>query len=116
MAAATESPFQIRFEGFSPGTEIWGATQANFLISAQDRHSKEAAALLNDPAAKMLAADLGREDNPEFREAAARAVGQAALTELVAIGAPFDSALIISNAYLEEHPSVLNAAKAALAE
>ena len=63
----------------------------------------------------MLAAELGTEDDSEFREAAARAVGHAALTELVAIGAPFDSALIISRAYLEEHPSVLSTARATLA-
>ncbi|MGE0598431.1 MAG: hypothetical protein AB7J35_01225 [Dehalococcoidia bacterium] len=116
MAAATEPSAAIRFEGYSPGTEIWGATQANFLVSAPGHHAKEAAVLLNLPAAAMLAADLGKDDSPEFREAAARAVGYAALTDILARGAHFDSALIGSRAYLEEHPSVLSAARAALAE
>ena len=116
MAAATEPSFAIRFEGYSPGTEIWGATQANFLVSTPGQHSKEAAVLLNDPAAAMLANELGRDDTPEFREAAARAVGYAALTDIVTRGAHFDSALIVSRAYLEEHPAVLGAARAAFPE
>lgn len=45
----------VRFEGMGVGTEIWGATQANFLVLVPPQHAKEAAVLLNDPAAKQLA-------------------------------------------------------------
>ena len=107
---------EVRFEGYSPGTEIWGSTQADFLLVVPGRHAKEMAVLLNDPAAKFLAESTGREDGPEFRETAARGTGEAALSELVASGRPFESILMISRAYLDEHPAVLERVKAELAE
>lgn len=115
MAAATEPPITIYFQGFATGGELWGATQADFQIEVHGRYSKEAAVFLNDPAAAMIATELGVENDTAFRERAARAAGQAALTELVDSGEPFDSALVVSAAYLREHPAVLSAAKAALA-
>ncbi len=114
MTAVTEPTENIRFEGYTVGTEIWGATQANFLIAMEGRHAKEAAILLNDPAAKYLAEVLGAEDSEEFRQAAARAVGQAVLREALANGRPFSSITTVSRTYFDEHPGVLEAVRAAL--
>ncbi|MGB4862891.1 MAG: hypothetical protein WBO97_10540 [Tepidiformaceae bacterium] len=118
MTAVMDPPAEIviTFEGTSPGTEIWGATQANFSVHVPGHNAKEGAALLNDPAATMLAEAVGKDDTPEFREAAARAAGKAAVKEMMARGEPFDSTLMISRAYLQERPAVFEAAKAALAE
>ena len=114
MTTAMEPTAEIRFEGYSPGTEIWGSTQANFLVQFAGRHAREVAVLLNDPAAKLLAADSGREDSQEFREEAARAVGEAVLKDVVARGASIESVVMASAAYFEAHPAVLAKAEAAL--
>lgn len=52
MALETAHTTDIRFEGFTPGTEIWGVTQANFLVRPSGAHGKETAVQLNDPAAR----------------------------------------------------------------
>ena len=114
MTAVTGPDVLIRFEGYSPGTEIWGSTQANFLVQLPGRHAKECAVLLNDPAARLLAANAGQDDTPEFREMAARAVGEAILHDIVARGAPLESVVMASSAYFEAHPAVLATAEAAL--
>ena len=112
---ATEAAPEIRFEGYSPGTEIWGSTQADFLVQSSGQHAKEAAILLNDPAAKMLAEASGREDTPEFREEAARVAGQVVLEELVGRTVSLDSIITVSKWYFELNPGALERVKAALA-
>lgn len=114
MTVVTEPAALIRFEGYSPGTELWGSTQANFLIQLPGRNAKECAVLLNDPAARLLAGAAGREDTPEFREVAARVVGQAILDDVVARGGPLESIVMASIAYFESNPAVLARAEAAL--
>jgi hypothetical protein len=114
MTAVVEPAAVIRFEGFTPGTEIWGGTQANFLVQLPGRNAKESAVLLIDPAAKFLAESSGREDSEEFRQEAARAVGEAVLPTLAKPGVSLDSVIMVSRAYLEERPAVLEAALAAL--
>ena len=105
----------VRFEGFTPGTEIWGSTQANFLIQLPRRNAKEAAILLNDPTAKLLAEALGREDTPEFREEAARVAGQLVFQDDAARGGgTIDSLIMISNVFFEQRPDLLEQVKAAL--
>jgi len=104
----------VRFEGFTPGTEIWGSTQANFLVRVPGRHLKEAAVLLNDPTAKMLAGLAGREDTQEFREEAARIAGTLVFQDVLERGAPVESVVMVSNAFLEQHPHIFERLKAAL--
>ena len=104
----------VRFEGMGVGTEIWGATQANFLVLMPPHHAKEAAVLLNDPAAKQLASALGLEDSAEFRADAARAVGQLYLEDRLAAGKPIESVTTLSHAFFNERPDLFEAAQAAL--
>ena len=104
----------VRFEGMGVGTEIWGATQANFLVSIPPHHAKEAAVLLNDPAAKQLAAAVGVEDNDEFRAEAARAVGALYLEDRLSAGKPIESVTTLSYAFFSERPDLFDAAQAAL--
>jgi hypothetical protein len=113
MTAVMEAG-EVRFEGFSPGTEIWGSTQANFLVKLPGRHAKEAAILLNDPTAKALAEELGRENTQEFREEAARLAGGIIFRDVLERGRPVDSVVMASNAFFEEHPELFAALKAAL--
>jgi hypothetical protein len=114
MTLVTEPAALIRFEGYTPGTEIWGSTQANFLIQYPGQHAKEAAVLLNDPAARLLAVSAGREDSQEFREEAAKVVGEAVLKDIVDRGAPLESIIMASAAYFDARPNVLAEAEAAL--
>jgi hypothetical protein len=107
-------PADIRFEGFTQGTEIWGSTQANFLVRIPGRHLKEAAILLNDPTARMLADLVGREDSQDFREQAARAAGELVFRDVLDRGANVDSLVMVSNAYFEQRPQILEQLKAAL--
>jgi hypothetical protein len=113
MAAPIEAKPTISFEGYTPGTEIWGGTQANFLIQLPGP-DKECAVLLNGPAAAALAEASGNDNTPEFREAAARAFGEALLPGLVASGRQVDSLIVVSRGMLEDHPAVRDSAIAAL--
>lgn len=107
-------PADVHFAGYTPGTEIWGSTQANFLLHVPGRHAKEAAILLNDPTAKALADALGQENTQEFRERAARLAGQLVFQDILRRGANLDSLIMVSNAFFEERPDLLEQLKAAL--
>lgn len=109
----TESP-DVHFAGYTPGTEIWGSTQANFLMHVPGRNAKEAAILFNDPTAKALADALGVENTQEFRERAARVAGQLVFEDILARGANIDSLVMVSNAFFEQNPAILERLKAAL--
>ncbi|MEO8538220.1 MAG: hypothetical protein ABI577_00675 [bacterium] len=115
MALSTSSG-EVRFEGLSVGTEIWGATQANFLVSFPGRHAKEAAILLNDPAAKLLSEATGRENTPEFRAQAAAIAGEIILLDRLEHGAPIESVMSLSGSFFAEEPAVGDRIKAALAK
>ncbi|MFN8617350.1 MAG: hypothetical protein U0837_09645 [Dehalococcoidia bacterium] len=104
----------VRFEGMGVGTEIWGATQANFLVLVPPQHAKEAAVLLNDPAAKQLASALGVEDGEAFRAEAARALGELYLEDRLRAGKPIESVTTLSHAFFAERPDLFEAAQAAL--
>ena len=107
-------PVMVRFEGIAAGTEIWGGTQADFTIQADGRTAKEAAVILNDPAAALLAEALGREDTEEFREAAAQAAGRAVFEAEARKDPAVDSLVMVSKAYLDTNPAILDRIKALL--
>ena len=113
MTTATES--EVRYEGSAPGTEIWGMTQANFLVAVPGRHAKESATALTDAAAASLASELGRENTVEFRQIAAREVGFAYLEQLVTAAAYIPSLITVSVGFLEEHPEAVQRVKEATA-
>ena len=108
-------PAMVRFEGIAPGTEIWGGTQADFTIQAEGRTAKEAAVLLNDPAAAILAEAVGRENTEDFRADAAKAAGTVIFEREAAHGGDIESLVMVSKAYLETHPELLERVKAAFA-
>ncbi len=114
MARAKSPEVAIRYEGQGVGTEIWGCTQANFLVAAPGQHAREVAVLLNDAAASYLAAELGATNDEEFRAVAVRHVGEWWLARKVAEGGHLDSVVMLSRAALEASPPLLAALKKAL--
>lgn len=105
----TTAPMSVELYYQGPGiaTEQWGFTQANFLVALPGRADKESAILLNDPAARMLAGELGIEDTPEIRERLARAAGEAWIPKLAGSGSSIDSLITVSVAFLNAHPEVV---------
>ena len=91
MALETAHTTDIRFEGFTPGTEIWGVTQANFLVRLSGAHGKETASAGQPVSAAQILADV-----------AAR-------------GASPESIIVASNGYFADFPDLLERVKAALA-
>lgn len=108
MTSQPESQAMVRFEGGSVGTEIWGMTQANFLVVIPGRHAKETAINLTDKAAAVLAEQLGEANTAEFRQRVAREAGYAFLEPLAKDEGHIDSVIVVSEAFLEEHPEVLS--------
>jgi hypothetical protein len=105
----------VRYQGPSPDTEFLGYSQANFLVTIPGRKAREVAVLLNAPAARRLAKQLGRDDTPELRDELARIIGEAWLRRVVEGRAPFESIVTVSNAFLDEHPHLLAAVGAVAA-
>ncbi|MBE0612020.1 MAG: hypothetical protein IH609_21755 [Dehalococcoidia bacterium] len=105
----------VRYEGSSPGTDIWGYTQANFLVAIPGRNARESAILMNEPAGKFLAAELGLADSTETRDALARALGEAWFPALFERGADIESIVTVSRGFLDNHPEVIEAVRKALA-
>ncbi|MBA4180608.1 MAG: hypothetical protein C0506_08485 [Anaerolinea sp.] len=115
MTDQSRTQARVVYEGGSVGTEIWGMTQANFLVVIPGRHAKETAVNLTDAAASVLAEQLGERNTPEFRQSVAREAGVAYLEPLAAAGGHVDSVIVVSEAFLDEHPEVLARLKAAAA-
>ncbi len=113
----TTAPLSVELYYQGPGiaTETWGFTQANFLVALPGRADKESAILLNDPAARMLASELGIEDNQENRERLARAAGEAWIPQLAEREPSIDSLITVSVAFLNQHPEVVAGIKKAMA-
>jgi len=105
----------IRFEGMGEGTSAWGYTQANFLVHTPGRHGREIAVQVNDPACKYVASQLGQADSPELRDQIARAAGECWLPVVLAEQPDLPAIVTVSKAFLDEHPDILAAIKAALA-
>lgn len=105
----------IRFEGMGDGTSAWGYTQANFLVHTPGRHGREIAVQVNDPACKYVASQIGEADSPELRDRIARVAGECWLPVIVAGHADLPAIVTVSKAFLDEHPEILAAIKAALA-
>ena len=101
----------IRYLGPGDGAELWGGTQADFVIDWPHRPAKEIAVLLQDAAASALAQAAGREDTADSHITAARAVGEAWLSAQVARERHLDSLVVISAATLRERPELVDAAR-----
>ena len=113
----TTAPMSVELYYQGPGiaTETWGYTQANFLVALPGRSDKECAILLNDPAARLLATEVGIEDTPENRERLACAAGEAWIPQMAEKSPSIDSLITVSVAFLNQHPEVLAAIKQAMA-
>ena len=101
MTAAEQLESQVQYEGPGVGSELWGGVQANFLVTWPHHHSREIAVLLNDPALAYLMDRTAAVDTPEFREGAARHVGDLWLQKLLKEGHPIPPVVVISRASLE---------------
>ena len=101
----------IRYHGPGDGAELWGGTQADFVLDWPGRPAREVAVLLQDAAAAALAGAASTEDGPAFRTAAARAVGEAWLEAQVERRARIDSVTVISAATLAERPELVAVAR-----
>ena len=110
MTILSEPAVEVRYQGGSAGGELWGMTQGDFAISAPGRNLREVAVLLNDPAAQLLATELGLEDTPLFRQEAVRQVGQIWLEQLEKSG-PVDPQIFVSVGLLREHPEIIRELK-----
>jgi hypothetical protein len=107
-----EPEITVRYEGTGVGTEIWGMTQANFLVGRKGRAGQEVAVMLSNPAAEVLAAAVGRPDTPELRRELARHVGSIWTEKIFARHGRVDPTVTISRGTLEEHPELLAGVRA----
>jgi hypothetical protein len=114
MAQAPERELTIRYEGIGSGAhEIYGATQANFLVAGGPwPGAREIAVMLNDPAAAMLAEAAGAANTDAFRADAARKVGEAAIRERFRRLGSVDSVVVVSRAMLEAYPELVDSVRA----
>ena len=109
--SAASAPTTISYHGPGAGAELWGGTQADFVLDWPRRPAREVAVLLQDAAAEALAQAASAEDGPDFRAAAARAVGEAWLEAQVERQGRIDSMVVISAATLAERPELVAVAR-----
>lgn len=111
----TETPAgEVHYQGPGLGSEMWGFSQANFLLELPGAN-REVAVLVNDPAARLLAQEIGREDGSEFREEVSRVAGQVLLPVMLANSESIDPLITVSVAFLNRRPEILDAIKQAMA-
>lgn len=113
MVNTAEPDITVRYEGPGVGTEIWGATQANFLVGRQGRAAQEVAVMLTNPAAEFLAEQLGQECSPDFQDTAAKYVGTIWTRQIFADHGRVDPTVTVSRGTFEEHPELLAQVKTA---
>lgn len=101
----------ISYHGPGDAAELWGGSQADFVLDWPSRPAREVAVLLQNAAAAALAEAAGSADDAEFRAAAARAVGEAWLAAQVERGGRIDSVVVISAATLAERPELVAVAR-----
>lgn len=106
MTSIAEATVEVRYQGGSAGGELWGMTQGDFILSAAGRNQREVAVLLNDPAAQLLAGQLGKEDTPAFRQEAVHQVGLFLLAQLERQGS-VDPQIFVSVGLLNENPEIV---------
>jgi len=109
--SAASSATTISYHGPGAAAELWGGTQADFVLDWPSRPAREVAVLLQDAAAAALAEAAGAENGPDFRNAAARAVGEAWLEAQVERQGRLDSVVVISAATLAERPELVAVAR-----
>ncbi|MCS7294517.1 MAG: hypothetical protein RMK15_04395 [Chloroflexota bacterium] len=110
QAPDVSADIDVWYEGPGQGAEeIMGGTLANFLVVRPNLPDKEAAVILNDPAAEWLAERLGVEPTKEFRERAAEVLGELWIRHLYREHRRVDSLSFIGRAVLEAHPELVQA-------
>ncbi len=109
MTSAAEEQITVSYEGSSSQNELWGGTQANFVVTAPGQHQREVAVLLPEAVATYLAAATGRQDSPESHLAIAREGGQCYLECLLRNGKHVAPFLMLARAELNADPGLLTA-------
>lgn len=103
----------VRFESYGVAPDLWGATQANFMVAVPGRHAIETAVMLNDPAATFLASELAADASEAFRQEMARTIGQLWLESAIARGGHVAPAITVSRATLQAEPWLVEKLRAA---
>lgn len=115
MTTVRENEASIQFEDLGTGAyEIFGGTQANFLLSVPGRSAREVAVLVNDPSMEFLAERLGVENTQAFRDRAAEVIGRLWITRALDQGLHLAPAITISRNLLDQHPDFVAEVEAAL--
>ena len=107
MTTTAEAQATVRYEGSSAQNELWGGTQANFVVTVEGQHDREVAVLLPESVATYLAQASGREDTQESHFAIAREAGQSYLESLLRSGKHIAPFLMLSRAALDADPALL---------
>lgn len=98
----------VQYEGPGQGAEeLMGGTLANFLVLRPNLPDKEAAVLLNDPAAQWLAERLGETPTKAFRERAAAILGELWIRRLFERHRRVDSLSLLGRSALEAQPDLV---------
>lgn len=104
----SSAEISVIYEGPGQGAEeIMGGTLANFLVIRPNLPDKEAAVILNDPAAEWLAECLGVAATRAFRERAAAIVGELWIRHLYRAHRRIDSLSFLGRSTLEAHPEII---------
>ncbi|GBD23028.1 hypothetical protein HRbin29_00679 [bacterium HR29] len=110
VQAPDAAEIAVLYEGPGQGAqEIMGGTLANFLVVRPNLPDKEAAVILNDPAAEWLAERLGEAPTASFRERAAALLGELWIRHLYREHRRVDSLSFLGRAALEGHPELVAA-------
>ncbi|MGI8925130.1 MAG: hypothetical protein ACR2HN_00620 [Tepidiformaceae bacterium] len=115
MASTASEELRIQYQGHgATASDIWGMTQANFLVHFPGAASKEVAVMVNDAAAGFLAARYAQENTLDFRQSLARVVGRLWIEGYHRQFGHAGSVLTISRATFDEQPGLLAAVDGAV--
>lgn len=112
---STDSDAVISYEGPGEFDELIGGTQANFLVRRPGHVAREVAVVLNNNAAAALAAELETENTEAFRTSAASILGVRAIEQTISRFGRIDGLINLGAASLREDPSLVAAAREAVA-
>lgn len=107
MATPSPAELRIQYEGAGAGTEIWGMTQANYLVAVPGGAAREVAVMVNDAAGAFLAERYQQENSPEFRKDLSRVVGRLWIEAFHEHHGHVGPLLVISRATFGEQPGLL---------
>ena len=107
MTTPSPADLRIQYEGAGSGTDIWGMTQANYLVAVPGGAAREVAVMVNDAASAFLAERYEEPANPEFRRNLVRVVGRLWIAAFHEHHGHLPPLLVISRATFAEQRGLL---------